>query len=108
MSPYLFLIVADVLQTMIKRNDGVHHLMSDDQPCLVLQYVDDTLILLRANLEDVQRLKQILDAFSNTTGLKINFFPKSTTVPMNIDEHLLTPMISTGLINTWLDGRLGF
>ena len=94
LSLYLFLLVADVLQSLIKHSRGVRHPLIDDRPCPVLQYADDTLILLRADLEDVKTLKKNLDDFSDATGLKINF-SKSAAVPMNIDEQHLPLMIAT-------------
>jgi hypothetical protein len=85
MSPYFFLLVADVLQTLIKTDGQVRHPLADS-PCTVLQYADDTLILLRGELKDVERLKLLLDLFSAATGLKINY-DKSTAVLMHIPEH---------------------
>lgn len=43
LSPYLFLLVADILQRLIKNNGAVP---LADIPCPVLQYTDDTIILL--------------------------------------------------------------
>jgi hypothetical protein len=54
----------------------------------VLQYADDTLIILRADPGAADRLKEILDNFANATGLVINF-TKSTLVPMSVDDDLL-------------------
>jgi hypothetical protein len=87
MSPYLFLLVADVLQTLIKTDTQVRHPLTDS-PCTILQYADDTLILLCGELQDVEHLKMLLDQFSAAAGLKINF-DKSTTVPMNIAVDVL-------------------
>ena len=87
MSPYLFLLVADVLQTLIKQDGGVRHLLVADMPCPVLQYADDTLILLRGKVVDVCRLKLLLDQFSDAPGLCIDY-NKSTMVPMNMSEEL--------------------
>ena len=62
LSPYLFLLVADVLQTMIKADTMIKHpLTSGTAP--VLHYADDIIILLRADMESVQRLKIALDSF---------------------------------------------
>lgn len=44
LSPYLSLLVADVLQILIKTDRGVRHPMAD-RPCPVLQYADDIIIL---------------------------------------------------------------
>ncbi|CAO2178496.1 unnamed protein product [Urochloa humidicola] len=82
LSPYLFLLVADVLQQMIKRTPGIRHPAAASIPCPVLQYADDTLILIRAALPDLLLLKGVLDSFTAMTGLKINY-DKSTIVPMH-------------------------
>jgi len=87
MSLYLFLLVADVLQTLIKQDGGVRHPLVADMPCPVLQYADDTLILLRGKVVDVCRLKLLLDQFSDAPGLCIDY-NKSTMVPMNMSEEL--------------------
>jgi len=47
MSPYLFLLVADVLQALIKQDASVRHPLDHSATCSVLQYADDTLLLLR-------------------------------------------------------------
>jgi hypothetical protein len=73
---------------MIKQNNFVGHPISEDHPCPVLQYVDDTLILSCADLGEIKTLKKILHACSDTIGLKINF-SKSTAALMNIEEQQL-------------------
>ena len=88
LSPYLFLLVADVLQRMIQHDRGIWHPLAADHPCPVLQYADDTLILVKAELISVQRLKNVLDSFAAATGLKINFH-KSTVVPMHVEADIL-------------------
>uniref|UniRef100_A0A8R7V7I7 Reverse transcriptase domain-containing protein n=1 Tax=Triticum urartu TaxID=4572 RepID=A0A8R7V7I7_TRIUA len=72
-SPYLFLLVADVLQRMIKLDGGMAHPLVAGAPPLVLQYANDTLIVLKAELSAVRRLKHIVDDFAAATGLLINF-----------------------------------
>lgn len=57
LSPYMFLLVADVLQSLIKHDGGVRHPISPVRTCAVLQYADDTLLVLHAELSDVSRLK---------------------------------------------------
>jgi hypothetical protein len=92
MSPYLFLLVADVLQIMIKRDGGVRHPLMENTPCSVLQYSDDKLILLRGELGDVLRLRELLDSFSKAIGLKINY-TKSIAVPMHLGESAATQCV---------------
>jgi len=94
MSSYLFLLVADVLQALIKQDASVHHPLDHSATCSVLQYADDTLLLLRGEVEDVQHLKRLLDQFSAATGLLINYH-KSTAVPLHMDARALPLCIAT-------------
>lgn len=83
LSPYLFLLVADILQQMIKREPGIRHPAAADIPCPVLQYANDTLILLKADMADLKLLKEVLDSLASVTGLVINY-SKSTMTPMHM------------------------
>lgn len=85
--PYLFLLVADVLQKIITSDSGIRHSLID-APCPVLQYADDTLILVRADTSNVAKLRSALDSFTLATGLKINY-SKSTAVPLHVDDGTL-------------------
>jgi len=60
-SPYLFILVADVLQILIKQSTQIRHPIVDNVTFSVLQYADDTLLLVRGELFDVQALKTLLD-----------------------------------------------
>jgi hypothetical protein len=87
-SPYLFIIVADVLQRLIQKastNGDLCHPLNQTLPCPVLQYANDTLILTKGDTSSMTVLKQILDDFSFATGLTINFH-KSTFVPMHVPD----------------------
>lgn len=93
LSPYLFLLVADDLQVLIKTDGSVRHPLEDGRPCPVLQYADDTLLLLRAELSDVLRLRTLLSQFAAATDLHINF-SKSIVVPMHVPAANLQPMVT--------------
>jgi hypothetical protein len=87
-SPYLFLLVAETLQRLIREDGGrIKHPVTEGMPCAVLKYADDTLIVLKGDLSGVQALKLLLDQFAGMTGLHINF-AKSTVVPIHMDEQL--------------------
>jgi hypothetical protein len=49
----------------------------------VVQYADDTLLILPADIDQVLALKEILHKFSVSTGLKVNY-RKSNMVPINV------------------------
>jgi hypothetical protein len=57
--------------------------VSEDYP--VVQYTDDTIIILPADRKKLLNIRSILDAYAQCTGLKINFH-KSQMIPINIDE----------------------
>lgn len=84
-SPYLFLIVADVLQRLIRQDGVMRHPLVPHAPAVVLQYADDTLIVMRACEAGAARLRQILDMFAEATGLRINF-SKSMLVPVHVEQ----------------------
>jgi hypothetical protein len=50
LSPYLFLITADVLQRLTHHDNVLQHPLVDGSPCPVLQYANDTLTILRAEV----------------------------------------------------------
>jgi hypothetical protein len=86
LSPYLFLAVAELLRCLLVEDvgdDRLLHPLADDLPCPVVQYADDTLIILRADPAQLHRLRAVLDSFSRATGLAINFH-KSTFVPIHV------------------------
>jgi hypothetical protein len=92
-SPYLFILVADVLQMLIKSDTDVRHPIVDTAGCPTLQYADDMLLLVRGELSDVQRLMTLLDQFAQATGLQINY-AKSTVVPIYMDEETIQQCVS--------------
>jgi hypothetical protein len=60
----------------------------------VLQYADDTLIILKANPDHTNNLHDVLLQFSNATSLKINF-DKSTFVPIHVDPSVASALVSS-------------
>jgi hypothetical protein len=57
LSPYLFILVADVLQRLLAGDAAIRHPLAPNHPCAVLQYADDTLIVVGANSGAVQRIR---------------------------------------------------
>jgi hypothetical protein len=91
LSPNLFLLVADILQDLIKTDGGIRHPMADGL-CPGLQYADDTIILVKAELGDITRLKNLLDMFSSATRLAINY-DKSTVTPLHLKDGALDQLL---------------
>lgn len=92
-SPYLFILLADVLQVLIRQDARIGHPIVHDSGCPMLQYADDTLLLVRGELADIQCLKTLLDQFAAAAGLHINY-TKSTAVPIHMDEAMVTDCVA--------------
>jgi hypothetical protein len=84
----IFIIIADILQQTIRcfgHQGLLQHPILQNQPCPVLQYADDTLIIVQGGFSQAKWLKEILTVFEITTGLSINF-SKSTFVPIAMND----------------------
>jgi hypothetical protein len=87
LSPILYVLGSELLQLVI--NDALRAgLLSlpievGDPDYPVVQYADDTLFIIPADLNQVLALKDILHKFSVSTGLKVNYH-KSSMVPINV------------------------
>ncbi|XP_072150011.1 uncharacterized protein [Setaria viridis] len=93
LSPYLFLIVVDLLHRLVVHlKISLQHPLVDDLPYPVVQYADDTLLILRAIEDQVQRLKRILDSFAAATILHINFHKKLLLSTSKIPASVLNTM----------------
>jgi hypothetical protein len=99
LSPLLFVLAADLLQSIVNKawQLGVlKHPISDnfggDFP--ILQYADDTLLILPGHARVLFNLKGLLRSFSDSTGLHVNF-NKSFLVPINIPSERATHLANT-------------
>jgi hypothetical protein len=104
LSPLLFVLAVDVLQSLINHSlagELLKRLMnlqcSHSFP--ILQYADDTLVNMEADVAQLHHLTEVLQTFGNTTGLRVNY-AKSNLIPINIPEtrvHLFTSTLNCQL-----------
>lgn len=99
LSPLLFVLTADLLQSILNKakNMGLLNLpiplrSSTDFP--IVQYADDTLIIMEGDARQLFFLKSMLQSFFESTGLKVNY-SKSFIVPININEEKFTHLVNT-------------
>jgi hypothetical protein len=78
LSPLLFVLAADLLQTIINKAKDARLLRlpidarySIDFP--IIQYTHDTLLIMEACPQQLFMLKAILNTFANSTGLNLAF-----------------------------------
>jgi hypothetical protein len=60
----------------------------------IIQYADDTLIIMEGDARQLLFLKSTLNSFSDSTGLRVNF-NKSYKVPINIPDAKFSLLAST-------------
>jgi len=99
LSPLLFVLAADFLQVLINKakNMGLLKLpipLQSDTDFPILQYADDTLIIMEGDPRQLFMLKTVLQNFSDSTGLKINY-GKSQMLPINISDSRLDLLART-------------
>ena len=77
LSPLLFVLAADLLQTLVNHmlRSGVLSLPieSHDPDFPIVQYADDTLLIVPAVDSQLLALKEMLQDFHASTGLQVNF-----------------------------------
>src|SRR3954462_5412849 len=99
LSPLLFVLAADLLQSILNKvmNLGLLSLPIEGVFCPdfpVVQYADDTLLILKADSEQLVCLKALLHTFALSTGLKVNY-SKSSMMPINMDTVRLENFANT-------------
>jgi hypothetical protein len=96
LSPLLFVLAAELLQHVLNKAATRGTLefplqLSHSSDFPGIQYVDNTILVLKASQRQLFCLKGILQAFTQSTGLKVNH-AKSCLLPINIDEEKATQM----------------
>ena len=72
LSPNLFLLCAEVLGQMIRREDNIKGIKINGTEVKISQYADDTQLFLDGTEESLRKTLNILHTFDNMSGLKIN------------------------------------
>ena len=90
LSPLLFVIAADLLQSVVNQMlvTGTLSLplQTHDRDFPIIQYADDTILFLAAKDDELVALKNMLLTFQQSTGLKVNF-AKSSMIPLNMPNE---------------------
>jgi hypothetical protein len=102
-------LAADLLQSIVNRayQQGLFQLPipnRDIEHFPIVQYADDTLLIMEADARQLFCLKALLHSFANSTGLKVNFH-KSCLIPINVPSHKV-PLL-TGVFGC-VEGQLPF
>jgi hypothetical protein len=88
--PLLFPIAADLMQDVINHEYHLGNLLppfpqNAELPFPIIQYVDDTIVIMQGVESQLLLLKEILHKIFLSSGLKVNYH-KSCPVPINIES----------------------
>ena len=72
LSPYLFILCAEILALMIRKNGNIKGITVGYKEYLVGQYADDTSLTLDGSRESLHHALQILKFYANASGLQVN------------------------------------
>jgi hypothetical protein len=99
LSPLLFVLAADLLQSIINKakdcgilNLPILHSCGADFP--IIQYANDTILILEACLRQLFFLKAMLNSFAESIGLHVNYH-KSNIYPINVSDQKLAILANT-------------
>jgi hypothetical protein len=86
--PLLFVLAADLLQSIInkaRQQDLLKLPLAANcgQDFPIIQYADDTLLIMEACPKQLFFLRAVLNSFATSTGLKVNY-NKSSMYPINV------------------------
>ena len=99
LSPLIFVLAAELLQIIINqayRQGLISAPLSatKDKDFPIIQYADDTLMIMKADSRQLVCLKALLHTFAECTGLKVNYH-KSMMIPINVSGEKLEHLAKT-------------
>ena len=96
-SPYLFIITAEILGIAIRRSDDVKGFKYKNAESKLSQYADDTQIIIDGSENSIKTSINILNEFSKISGLKVNL-NKSELIPLGHSKvEIYTHNFSPGI-----------
>ena len=72
LSPYLFILCVEILAEAIRKNESIKGITINEQEIKISQYADDTTLILDGSTVSFTTSLQILDLFSEISGLRLN------------------------------------
>ncbi len=73
LSPYLFILTAEVLSTSIRESDNILGIKIQDSIHQICQYADDTIPFMHFDVQSIDATFDTFEQFQAISGLKVNF-----------------------------------
>ena len=71
-SPYIFILCAEILGKMIRNNNDIHGIIIDNKEYKISQYADDTQLFLNGSENSFRETLDILQKFYTMSGLRMS------------------------------------
>ena len=91
LSPYLFIIAAEILAIAIQTNMDVQGIKIGNEEFKLVQYADDLTVFV-PNIESAQLIFRLLDRFRSCSGLKVNYTKTEAMWIGSLRESSATPL----------------
>lgn len=85
-SPYLFLLCAEILAIRVRNNNNIKGIKVGDKETKISQYADDTAMLLDGSEKSLNEALHELDLYAAVSGLKANF-DKTHVIWLGLKKH---------------------
>ncbi len=105
LSPYIFLLCAEVLGCLIRKNKGISGIVVGNIECKITQYADDSTIILDGSDESLRQTLKVIDLFKRLSGLKINEEKTNVVYIGSLRNRKPNPGIINKHLNWVKDGK---
>ena len=72
MSPYIFLLCAEILSRLFKSNRDIKGIQIADTEYVLSHFADDTTVILDGSEKSLNETLSVLNTFAAVTGLNVN------------------------------------
>ena len=105
LSPYIFLICAEMLGYLIRKNQSISGIVIDNIECTMSQYADDSTVILDGSNRSLLQTLETLDLFERLSGLKVNEEKTNVVYFGSLANQMPNPNITQKKLKWVKDGK---
>ena len=105
LSPYIFLICAEMLGCLITKNQMISGIVIDNIECKISQYADDSTVILDGSNRSLLQTLETLDLFERMSGLKVNEEKTNVVYIGSLANQMPNPNITQKKLKWVKDGK---
>ena len=105
LSPYIFLICAEMLGCLIRKNESISGIVIDNIECKISQYADDSTVILDGSNRSLLQTLKTLDLFERLSGLQVNEEKTNVVYIGSLANRMPNPNITQKKLKWVKDGK---